>query len=50
MMYYEENPNKFPTYVLLMKENKSLVNDFILILESKGYLVRESMDFLLYYK
>jgi hypothetical protein len=50
MMFYKEHPEKFPTYILLKKQNKNLVTDFITLLESKNYNIRESEDFILYYK
>lgn len=50
MMYYEEHPEKFPTYVLFLKENKNQVTEFISLLESMDYNYRDSTDFILYYK
>ena len=50
LMYYNENPEKFPTYVLLLKEDKEKVAEFLETLDNKDYKIRESSDFILYYK
>ena len=49
-IYYKNNPDKYPTYVLLEKYNDVILDEFIEELLSNGYETFESDDYMLYFK